>query len=135
MIKYLTLEQVLKLHDAVVERFGGLTGIRDPNLLLSCIESPKMVIFGEDLYPSVYDKAAVYLFNIVCNHPFNDGNKRTGAGAAYLFLKINKIRIPFDASPEDMTYENFVVKVARDKTAKEEIAYFLEHGEERDSSI
>ncbi len=135
MIKYLTLEQVLRLHDAAVEKFGGLTGIRDPNLLLSCIESPKMVIFGEDLYPSVHDKAAVYLFNIVCNHPFNDGNKRTGAGAAYLFLRINKTHIPFDASPEDMTYENFVVKVARYKTAKEDIAYFLEHGEERNSSI
>jgi death-on-curing protein len=49
MIKYLTIEQVLKLHDAVVEKFGGLAGIRDQNLLLSCIESPKM--FGEDLYP------------------------------------------------------------------------------------
>ena len=77
MIKYLTLEQVLKLHDAVVEKFGGLSGIRDSNLLLSCIESPKMMMFGEDLYPSVYDKASIYLFNIVCNHPFNDGNKRT----------------------------------------------------------
>jgi death-on-curing protein len=131
MIKYLTLEQILRLHDAVLENFGGLAGIREPNLLLSCIESPKMVIFGEDLYPSVYDKAAVYLFNIVCNHPFNDGNKRTGAGAAYLFLRINKAHLPFDSSPEDRTYEDFVVKVARDKTAKEDIAFFLEHAEER----
>jgi death on curing protein len=131
MIKYLTLEQILKLHDVVVEKFGGLTGIRDSNLLLSCIESPKMMMFGEDLYPSVHDKAAVYLFNIVCNHPFNDGNKRTGAGVTYLFLRINKISIPFDPSPQDMTYENYVVKVARGKTTKEDIAYFLEHGKER----
>jgi death on curing protein len=131
MIKYLTLPQILRLHDAVVEKFGGLPGIREPNLLHSCIESPKMVIFGEDLYPSVYDKAAVYLFNIVYNHPFNDGNKRTGAGSAYLFLRINKAHIPFDDSPEDRTYENFVVKVANGKKTKEDIAYFLEHGEER----
>ena len=134
MIKYLTIEQVLKLHDAVVEKFGGLSGIRDSNLLLSCIESPKMAIFGEDLYPSIYDKAGVYLFNIVCNHPFNDGNKRTGAGAAYLFLQINKARIPFNPSPEDMVYENFVVRVAKGKTTKEEVAYFLEHGEEKNAS-
>jgi death on curing protein len=130
MIKYLTIEQVLKLHDAVVEKFGGLAGIRDPNLLRSCIESPKMTMFGKDLYPSVYDKAAVYLFNIICNHPFNDGNKRTGAGSAYLFLRINKASIPFDPSPNDRTYENFVVRIANGKITKENIAYFLEHGDE-----
>jgi death-on-curing protein len=112
----------------VIEKFGGLSGIRDPHLLLSCIESPKMTMFGTDLYPSIYDKAAIYLFNIICNHPFNDGNKRTGAGAAYLFLQINKAPLPFDFSPEDMTYENFVVKVAKGKTTKEEIACFLEQG-------
>ena len=128
MIKYLTLEQILKLHDAVVRKFGGLTGIRG-------IESPKMTMFGEDLYPSVYDKAAIYLFNIVCNHPFNDGNKRTGAGATYLFLQINKASIPFDFSPEDTTYENFVIPVAKGKTTKEDIAYFLECGSQRDLLI
>jgi death on curing protein len=131
MIEYLTIEQILRLHNAVIEKFGGLSGIRDPNLLLSCIESPKMTMFGKDLYPSVYDKAAIYLFNIISNHPFNDGNKRTGAGAAYLFLQINKAHIPFDFSPEDMNYENFVVKVAKGKRTKEEIAYFLEYGKEK----
>lgn len=128
MIKFLTLEQVLRLHDAVIEEFGGLTGVRDPNLLLSSIDSPKMTMFGKDLYPSIYDKAGMYLLNIVCNHPFNDGNKRTGAGAAYLFLKINKAHIPFDSSRDDRTYENFVVKVARGKITKEEVAFFLEYG-------
>jgi len=49
MIKYLTLKQILKLHDALVEKFGGLAGIRDSNLLLSCIESPKMMLFGDFL--------------------------------------------------------------------------------------
>jgi death-on-curing protein len=130
MIKYLTTDQILRLHDALVEKFGGLLGIRDHNLLLSCVESPKMALAGKDLYPSVYDKAGVYLFNIVCNHPFNDGNKRTGASAALLFLQINKACIPFDFSPRNMVYENFVVKVARSKTTKEKIAYFLECGEE-----
>lgn len=130
MIKYLTIEQILRLHDALIEKFGGLSGIRDSNLLLSGIESPKMAMFGEDLYPSIYDKAGVYLFNIVCNHPFNDGNKRTGAGAAFLFLQVNKAHIPFNFSPKNTVYENFVVKVAKGKTTKEEVAYFLEHGKE-----
>lgn len=130
MIKYLTLEQILRLHDAAIEEFGGLKGIRDSNLLLSCVESPRQSLFGRELCQTIYDKAAAYLFNIVCNHPFNDGNKRTGAGSAYLFLRINKAPILFESTFEDETYENFVVKVAKNKTTKEEVAYFLEHGEE-----
>ena len=127
MIKYLTLEQILKLHDAAVEKFGGLRGIRDTNLLLSSIEHPKAAMFGEDLYPTIYNKAAAYLFHIVCNHPFNDGNKRTGCGAAYLFLKINKAEILF----EDVDYEDFVVKVAQSKKTIEEISDFFERGKIR----
>ena len=75
MIKFLTLEQVLKLHDSLIEEFGGLRGVRDSNLLLSAIENPKSSMFGDDLYPTVYDKAAALLFHLVQNHPFNDGTK------------------------------------------------------------
>lgn len=125
MIKYLTLEQVLKMHDTFIEKFGGLQGIRDMNLLLSSIETPKMVIFGQDLYPTIYNKAAAYLYHIVQNHPFNDGNKRTGFGAVYLFLKANQVKILFD----DESLENLVIEVAKGKKTKEEISYFFEHGQ------
>lgn len=84
-------------------------------------------MFGEDLYPTIYDKAAAYLYHIVQNHPFNDANKRTGFGAAYLFLKANKVSILF----EDEPYENLVVEVAKGKKTKAEIAYFFEHGKEQ----
>ena len=63
MIKYLSIEQVLKMHDAFIEKFGGLQGIRDMNLLLSAIETPKAAMFGNDLYPTVYNKAAAYLYH------------------------------------------------------------------------
>lgn len=126
MIKYLTVEQVLRLHDAAIEKFGGLKGIRDSNLLLSSMEHPKAVMFGEELYPTIHNKAAAYLFHIVCNHPFNDGNKRTGCGAAYLFLKVNKATILF----EDDDYEDFVVKVAQSKKTIAEVAHFLKHGKD-----
>lgn len=129
MIKYLTLEQVLKMHEVLIEKFGGLHGVRDANLLISAIETPKAAMFGDDLYPTVYEKAAVYLFHIVCNHPFNDGNKRTGFLAAYLFLKANKVSILF----EDEVYEDLVVEVAKGKKTKEEIAYFFKHGKESDN--
>lgn len=119
------LEQVLKMHDAFIEKFGGLQGIRDMNLLLSAIETPKASMFGEDLYPTIYDKAAAYLYHIVQNHPFNDANKRTGFGAAYLFLKANNVSILFD----DESFESLVVEVAKGKKTKKEISYFFEHGQ------
>ena len=127
MIKFLTLEEVLEMHDVFIDKFGGLRGVRDPNLLLSAVETPKSTMFGEDLYPTVYDKAAAYLYHIVQNHPFNDANKRTGFGAAYLFLRANKVPILFD----DEAYENLVVEVAKGKKTKAEIAYFFEHGNEQ----
>lgn len=124
MIKYLTLEEVLEMHDAFIEKFGGLKGIRDVNLLLSAIETPRSAMFGEDLYPTIYDKAAAYLFHIVQNHPFNDGNKRTGFGVAYLFLKANKEAILFS----DEAFENLIVEVAQGKRTKDEIAHFFRYG-------
>lgn len=122
----MTLEEVLKMHDVFIERFGGLSGVRDFNLLSSAIEMPKMAMFGEDLYPTVYDKAAAYLYHIVQNHPFADANKRTGFGAAYLFLKANKVPILFD----DVSFENLIIETAQGKRTKKEIAYFLEEGKE-----
>jgi len=129
MIKYLTLEQILEMHATLVQKFGGLQGVRDANLLISAVETPKGAMFGDDLYPTVYDKAAVYLFHIIRNHPFNDGNKRTGFAVAYLFLKANKVPIRF----EDEVYEEFVVEIAKGKKTKEEIAYFFKHGKEIES--
>ena len=128
MIKYLTLEDVLAMHEILIERFGGLQGIRDINLLISAIEAPKASMFGDELYPTLYDKAAVYLFHIINNHAFNDGNKRTGFLAAYLFLKANKVPIRF----KDEIYEDLVVEVAKGKKTKEEIAYFFKNGKEKD---
>lgn len=125
MIKYLTFEEVLEMHDAFIEKFGGLKGIRDANLSLSAIETPKAAMFGEDLYPTVYDKAAAYLFHIVQNHPFNDANKRTGFGTTYLFLRANKVPILLS----DEAFENLVIEVAKGKVSKEKIARLLEHGE------
>ena len=81
MIKYLTIEQVIELHDEMLKRYGGLSGIRDKNLLWSAIDIPKTAMFGQEMYPSIYEKAAAYaayLYHLICNHPFNDANKRTG---------------------------------------------------------
>lgn len=124
MIEYLSVEEIIAMHDAFLNKFGGLQGVRDINLLISAVETPKGTMFSQDLHPTIYDKAAAYLFHIICNHPFNDGNKRTGFGSALLFLKANSIPIIFEKKP----YENLVVEVAEGKKKKDGIARFLEFG-------
>jgi death-on-curing protein len=124
MIHYLLLEEVLKMHRRFISLFGGLEGIRDQDLLLSALEMPKMCAFGIELHPTIYDKGAAYLFHLVQNHPFNDGNKRTGFGAAVLFLKMNKAPILFEKGD----FENLVVEVAQGIHSKEEISIFFQQG-------
>lgn len=124
MTEFLSVEQVIAIHEATVLQDGGLAGIRDIGLLISAVEVPKGKMFGEDFYPTIYDKAAAYLYHIVRSHPFNDGNERTGFSATLLFLKANDVLIEFDHKE----YENLVVEVAEGKVTKEQIARFLEHG-------
>lgn len=93
MIEYLTLEELLAIHSSMVKRFGGLAGIRDKNLLHSVIELPKSTMFGEDLYPRVFEKAAIYLFSIVRNHPLMMGIKELGVVRLTCFCKRTALRL------------------------------------------
>lgn len=124
MIEYLTSDQIIDLHDEMLKRYGGLPGIRDKNLLLSATDAPKAAIFGQEMYPSVHEKAAAYLYHLVCNHPFNDANKRTGYAATLVFLEVNNAKQVF--KKEDL--ENLVIEVARGKETKKRITNFLKHG-------
>lgn len=63
MIKYLTVEQVIEIHDALLEDHGGLAGIRDKNALESAVNTPRSTMFGEELYKTLYDKAAAYIYH------------------------------------------------------------------------
>lgn len=124
MIEYLTVEQIIEIHDEMLKKFGGLPGFRDKNLLLSAIDAPKAAMFGQEMYPSIYEKAAAYLYHLVCNHPFNDANKRTGYVATLVFLDVNNIKLSF----KKKELENLVIEVAKGKETKERIAKFLELG-------
>jgi death on curing protein len=86
---YLSFEQIMELHDVLLEKFGGLSGIRDRGSLESTLTMPMTAVFGEERYKTIYDKAAAYLFYIARNHPFLDGNKRTASAAALAFLRSN----------------------------------------------
>jgi death on curing protein len=88
-MRYLTQDEVLELHRAVIERFGGSSGVRDFGALQSAVMQPRMVFGGVDLYPSIAEKAAALCFSVTCNHPFLDGNKRVAHAATESFLVLN----------------------------------------------
>ena len=92
-MKTLSKEQVLRLHNALLETFGGTAGVRDDGLLESALNAPFATFGGQYLYPSVQAKAAQLGFGLVCNHPFVDGNKRIGMYVMLTFLEVNGIRI------------------------------------------
>ena len=98
---FLTLADVLEIHLYQLVHFGGTSGIRDLNLLKSAVAMPQMSFGDVMLHKDIYEMAAAYLFHLVENHPFLDGNKRTGAMAAIVFLDVNGIE--FNATDEDFT--------------------------------
>lgn len=118
---FLTVEEVIDFHTEMINEFGGIHGIREIGLLISAVEMPKASMFGEFLHPTTYDKAAAYLFHIVCNHPFLDGNKRTGLVSSLTFLDINKITLNY----HEKDLEELVTNVAKGKAQKENISRFF----------
>lgn len=88
-MRYLSLVEVLDLHSRVLQQSGGMPGIRDQGALDSAIAQPAMAFGGQDLYPTVSEKAAAFAFSLVLNHPFLDGNKRIGHAAMETFLVLN----------------------------------------------
>lgn len=120
-IVYMNLEEVLKLHFQLVEDFGGSHGVRDEGRLMSVIDAPKQIVFNIEQYPSIFEKAAVYLRNIINDHPFTDCNKRTGITVCVIFLERNGKHIT--ANPKDL--ETFTVKVLIDHLDITKIAEWL----------
>lgn len=102
MIRYLTLIEVLELHRKILEQSGGALGIRDIGLLESAIAQSQMTFGGEDLYPNLLEKAAVLGFSIIMNHPFLDGNKRTGHSATESFLVLNGMEINASVDEQEL---------------------------------
>jgi len=118
---FLTLAEVLEIHRDQIERYGGTTGIRDLGLLQSSLAMPAAGFGRHHFHIDLFEMAAAYLFHITRNHPFVDGNKRTGAVAALVFLALNDIEV--DA--EEDTFEKVVLAVADGKWDKSAIAAFL----------
>ena len=94
----LSKHQILLIHDQLIAETGGLSGLRDEGMLDSSLNAPFQTFGGEDMYPSLQQKAARLCFGLVKNHPFVDGNKRIGAHAMLVFLALNGIELQHSQS-------------------------------------
>lgn len=108
-MKYLTAEQGLFLHVRIIEETGGSHGVRDIGLLESAVARPQAVFEGEELYTNHFSKAAALVESLIRNHPFVDGDKRTGVAASAIFLRRNGWLL--DVSSREL--EVFALQVAR----------------------
>jgi death on curing protein len=120
--KFLSFAEVLEIHQDQILRYGGDSGVRDIDLLKSALGMPPATYGGQYLHTDIYEMAAAYLFHLVQNHPFVDGNKRAGAVAAIVFLILNGY--DFDA-PED-EFAEMVINVAEGKLKKADVAVFIQ---------
>jgi death on curing protein len=118
---FLGFDEVIEIHADQIKRYGGQAGIRDIGLLKSAIAVPASYFGGDYLYRDIYEMAAAYLFHIVRNHPFIDGNKRTGAVTSVVFLIMNGA----DFHADEAAFEKMVLSVAEGKSDKVIITRFF----------
>jgi death-on-curing protein len=111
---FLSREDVIGLHADLIARFGGPPGVMHEDLLASALAQPPMEIVGGLIHPTIYDQAAAYLFHLVCNHAFNDGNKRIGLHACLVFLETNGVTV----SKEQEPWYEFTQSLASGKETK-----------------
>ena len=119
---FLTFAEIIEIHDYQISHFGGSDGLRSAEMLKSAIGMPSSTFSGEYLHPTIPEMAAAYLFHLVENHPFLDGNKRVGAMASLVFLDLNGYE--FDATDEQFT--DLVMRVASGKMLKSEVVLFFQ---------
>lgn len=117
----ITKEEVSRLHKLSVIKYGGKDGIRDEGLLESAIARPFQTFGGEELYPSVFEKAAAFVESIIVNHPFIDGNKRTGLLGMLALLDREGIVL---TAPNEEVY-SFIVSISTGSISFEEIKKWL----------
>jgi death-on-curing protein len=111
----------MELHKTRIEEYGGSLGVRDVGLLQSALEMPRAMFGGQFLHEDLFEMAAAYLYHLVQNHAFIDGNKRVGLAAALSFLYING----FDVIADENELTELVLSVAEGKTDKTVISDFL----------
>lgn len=119
-MKYLSIEEILLIHEYQIQRFGGSDGILNLELLESAVYRPRTSYGGVEKYKTIFEKAAVLAYSIIKNHPFIDGNKRTSMVSTILFLELNGYRV-------QITQEELVklaIDIASDQISIDDLSEF-----------
>jgi death on curing protein len=120
-VRFLSVQDVLAIHEDTVLHEGGLSGLRDAGLLESAVLMPQQQFGGEYLHPGLPEMAAAYLFHLCRNHAFLDGNKRVAVLAALIFLRVNGV----EGLPEPDALEAITLEVASGARGKGELTEWL----------
>jgi len=120
-MRHLSLAEVAELHRLVIEAAAGIHGVRDLGALESAIAQPRMSFGGEDLYPTLVEKAAALCFSLVLNHPFIDGNKRVGHAAMETLLVLNGFEIRGSVAEQ----EKLMLSLAAGEIGRSELVDWL----------
>ncbi|MBD2197075.1 MULTISPECIES: type II toxin-antitoxin system death-on-curing family toxin [Calothrix] len=120
-MRYLTLTEVLELYDRIIQQSGGSAGIANLGSVESALAQPTMTFGGEELYPTIIEKASALGFLLIKNHPFIDGNKRIGHAAMEVFLILNGFEIKATVDEQ----EQVILQVASGELRRDEFTQWL----------
>ena len=120
-MKRLNERQVLRMHEQLLAQTGGMPGVRDEGLLQSALEAPFQSFGGDDIYPSIQQKAARLGYGLIKNHPFLDGNKRIGTHVMLVFLCLNGIEL--DYTQKEL--EDIILSVAASEAGSDNLLRWL----------
>ncbi len=120
-MKRLNERQVLRMHEQLLAQTGGMPGVRDEGLLQSALEAPFQSFGGDDIYPSIQQKAARLGYGLIKNHPFLDGNKRIGTHVMLVFLCLNGIEL--DYTQKEL--EDIILSVAASEAGSDDLLRWL----------
>ncbi len=126
-MQYLSAEDILLIHSAIIDETGGSHGVRDRGAVTALEGLPRQKAFGKELYPGVFTKAALYVRNIIHGHPFVDGNKRTAMAVADVFLQLNGYSV---AVPKGGV-EQFALSMIKKRLDLDAIALWLKRSSKK----
>lgn len=121
-IRFLSVDDVLAIHEDTIDQEGGIPGIHDLGLLVSAVMMPQQKFSGEYLHKNLASMAAAYLYHIAQNHPFRDGNKRSAAMSALVFLDVNGVA----HLPPAPALEHMTMSVAASETDKNQLTEWMQ---------
>ncbi len=120
-MRYIELNEVLRIHERAIVQYGGASGLADLGRLEASLAAPQQTMFGKELYPDIASKATILIFSLIMNHPFVDGNKRTGFLSLLRFLNVNGYRL--DANDDEL-YQ-FTIDIATSIRDKEQVIEWI----------